>query len=74
MPSAQTMGVTNLSAPVLAPNGEVVAAVTIPYLPLRDTTGAPSIEEAAPALLETTRALSALIGRNDPEGETFASE
>ena len=37
--------------------------MTIPYLPLKDTTGAPAIEDAVPALLDTTRALSALVGR-----------
>ncbi|MAY44126.1 MAG: IclR family transcriptional regulator [Rhodobacteraceae bacterium] len=73
MPSAQTVGVTNLSAPVLAPNGEVVAAVTIPSLPLK-TADAPAMEDAVLALLDTTRTLSALVGRTDGQGETFASE
>lgn len=73
MPSAQTVGVMNLSAPVLAPNGEVVAAVTIPYLPLKDA-AAPAMEDAISALLDTTRAISALVGRSDGQGETFASE
>lgn len=64
MPSAQTVGVTNLSAPVLAPNGEAVAAVTIPYLPLVDKAGGASLEEAAEALLETSAAMSRYTGRD----------
>lgn len=74
MRSAQTVGVTNLSAPVLAPDGEAMAAVTIPYLPLADATGAPTITEAIEALLETTNAFSEFTGRAAEEGKTFASE
>ncbi|SLN62678.1 IclR family transcriptional regulator [Roseisalinus antarcticus] len=62
MPSAQTAGVTNLSAPVLAPDGEAMAAVTIPYLPLVDRAEAPGVEEAVAALLETTTAMSGVTG------------
>ncbi len=72
-PSAQTVGVTNLSAPVLAPSGEAIAAVTIPYLPLVDRESAPSPERATEALVETTAELSRFAGYG-AEGETFASE
>ncbi|WP_037372959.1 IclR family transcriptional regulator [Salipiger mucosus] len=73
MPSAQTVGVTNISAPVLSADGEPLAAVTIPYLPLVDSEGAPSMDEAAAALVETTTALSEFGGCSS-EGETFVSE
>ncbi|EAR52065.1 putative transcriptional regulator protein [Oceanicola granulosus HTCC2516] len=61
-PSAQTVGVTNLSAPVLAPNGEAMAALTIPYISLREPSDAPDLDTATAALLETTAALSAFTG------------
>ena len=65
MPSAQTVGVINLSAPVLDQSGQALAAVTIPYLPKVDTTGSPSLEVATAALLETTAAFSKFTGRSD---------
>ena len=71
MPSAQSSGVTNLSAPVLTPDGEAIAVLTIPYLPLVDTTAAPGREEAVLLLLATTAQLSAHTGR---EPETPESE
>lgn len=72
MPSAQTVGVMNLSAPVLDPYGEAVAALTIPFLPLTDTVQGPAAEEAIEILLETTGRLSEVTGRATEE--TFASE
>jgi DNA-binding IclR family transcriptional regulator len=74
MASAQTVGVTNLSAPVLSPTGEPMAALTIPYIPLVGKEARASIDEAMSALVETTTTLSAYAGRPEKNGETFASE
>jgi DNA-binding IclR family transcriptional regulator len=60
-PSAQTIGVTNLSAPVLAPDGHAIATLTVPYLPLADPT-APTPDQTAAMLTETTARLSAYTG------------
>ena len=43
MPSQQTVGVQNLSAPVFGPNGTVVAALTCPYLTWTDPTSSPDV-------------------------------
>lgn len=62
MPSAQTAGVFNLSAPVLASDGSAIAAVTIPYIALVNTPEAPDMSDATHMLLEATRALSRETG------------
>lgn len=62
MPSAQTAGVFNLSAPVLTSNGSAVAALTVPYLPLVNVPDAPDMSDCTHMLLETTRILSEMAG------------
>ncbi len=62
MPSQQTSGVYNLSAPILGPDGSALAALTCPYLaPLRRPT-APDITEAINRLMQTAHELSRTIG------------
>jgi DNA-binding IclR family transcriptional regulator len=53
--SAQTVGVTDLSYPVFGFDGQLVAALTVPYLRLLD--------ESAPATVEKTRRLLAVSAR-----------
>lgn len=62
MPSAQTAGVINLSAPVLGADGKVIASLTVPYITLINTPGAPDITNSIQLLLETTRKLSEMTG------------
>ncbi|WP_217351191.1 IclR family transcriptional regulator [Thalassospira marina] len=62
MPSAQTAGVINLSAPVLSADGRALAALTIPYITLINTPGAPDMTKTIQLLLETVATLSDLAG------------
>ncbi len=62
MPSAQTAGVINLSAPVLGADGKAIAALTVPYITLINTPGAPDISSTIHLLTETTRRLSEMAG------------
>jgi DNA-binding IclR family transcriptional regulator len=62
MASAQTAGVYNLSAPILAPDGRALAALTCPYIGLVNAPDAPDIGQATELLLRATRELSELAG------------
>ncbi|MDR3375752.1 MAG: IclR family transcriptional regulator [Ancalomicrobiaceae bacterium] len=62
MPSAQTAGVINLSAPVLGSDGRAIAALTVPYITLINTPGVPDISSTIHLVVETTRRLSELAG------------
>ncbi len=62
MPSRQTAGVHNLSAPLLGPDGKAVAAITCPYLHPLSQPSAPDMPETIRLLLETTRQLTVMIG------------
>ncbi|QKV19078.1 IclR family transcriptional regulator [Oricola thermophila] len=62
MPSAQTAGVYNLSAPVLAPDGRAIAALTVPYITLVNSSEAPDITQTLDMLSNTARQLSKLAG------------
>ncbi|EYR78059.1 MULTISPECIES: IclR family transcriptional regulator [unclassified Shinella] len=62
MPSAQTAGVINLSAPVLGADGRAIAALTIPYITLINAPVAPDISTTIQLLGETTRRLSEMAG------------
>jgi DNA-binding IclR family transcriptional regulator len=62
MPSAQTVGVHNLSAPVLAPDGKAIAALTVPYIEQVNAPQAPDIDGTLEKLVQTTRRLSELAG------------
>ncbi len=65
MPSAQTAGVHNLSAPILGPDGRAIAALTIPFINLVNMTGVPDITETLDKLTKTCSQLSALAGRDE---------
>ena len=62
MPSAQTAGVFNLSAPVLGPDGRALAALTVPYINLVNAAQAPDMAETQRMLTKTSRQLSKLAG------------
>lgn len=62
MPSSQTVGVIDLSAPVLGADGVALAALTIPFIPLINTPAAPDLPETIVLLKETTRRLSKMAG------------
>ncbi|WP_422369811.1 IclR family transcriptional regulator [Hoeflea sp.] len=66
MPSAQTAGVFNLSAPVLGPDGRAIAALTVPYISLVNVARAPDITETLEMLAKTTQQLSELAGVEPP--------
>ena len=58
MPSQQTGGVYNLSAPVLGGDGTAIAALTCPYIAPLNRPKAPDIPAAIAMLRETAEALS----------------
>jgi DNA-binding IclR family transcriptional regulator len=62
MPSRQTRGVFNISAPVFAPDGSALAAVTCPYVERIDYDRAPRAEEVAGLILTAARDLSLSAG------------
>lgn len=62
MASAQTLGVYNLSAPVLAADGTAIAALTIPYIGLVNTENAPDMSACISLLVSTCKELSRKAG------------
>ena len=62
MPSAQTAGVINLSAPVLGADGRAIAALTVPYITLINAPAAPDISTTIQLIAGTTQRLSELAG------------
>jgi DNA-binding IclR family transcriptional regulator len=62
MPSAQTAGVFNVSAPVLGPDGRAIAALTCPYIQLLNMPNAPNVDQACKMLIATAQKLSELSG------------
>lgn len=69
MASLQTAGVFNLSAPVLAPDGRALAALTVPYITLVNTPQAPDITRTVDLMLATAGTLSRLAGSDMRQGE-----
>jgi DNA-binding IclR family transcriptional regulator len=69
MPSLQTAGVYNLSAPVLGPDGSAMAAITCPYITPLGRPKAPDITETIALLVEATSRLSKIIGGQAMEAE-----
>ena len=69
MPSAQTAGVYNLSAPVLGPGGAAMAALTCPYITPLGRAKAPDIAETIDLLVEATARLSTIISGQTAELE-----
>ncbi|MDH6265757.1 DNA-binding IclR family transcriptional regulator [Rhizobium sp. SG_E_25_P2] len=61
MPSLQTASVTNLSVPVIGVDGRAIAALTTPYVPIRNAE-APDMEATIALLLETSQEISKAAG------------
>ncbi len=61
MPSMQTAGVVNLSAPVLGPDGRAIAALTIPFITLINSQ-APDMSETITHLKQAAHQLSVSAG------------
>jgi DNA-binding IclR family transcriptional regulator len=72
MPSLQTAGVYNLSAPVLGPGGGAMAALTCPYITPLGRPKAPDIAETIVLLVETTSRLSTIINGQAAEREQIS--
>ena len=71
MPSQQTAGVYNLSAPVLSADNTALAALTCPYIAPLNRPKAPSIPETIAMLQETAAALSLRVrGQVDAEPQS----
>jgi DNA-binding IclR family transcriptional regulator len=62
MPSAQTAGVFNLSAPILASDGTAIAALTIPFIGRVNAPDAPDLLDATQMLVKTSRELAEIVG------------
>lgn len=58
MPSRQTRGVRNISAPILAPDGSALGAITCPYVERIDDESAPEPEQVAKMVVAVARELS----------------
>lgn len=67
MPSLQTSGVHNLSAPVVGPDGKAIAALTCPYIAPANQPAAPDIARTVSLLVETAGRLSVLTGGMSPD-------
>ncbi|WP_240484682.1 IclR family transcriptional regulator [Pseudoponticoccus marisrubri] len=68
MDSLQTVGVVNLSAPILGADGHAIAALTVPYLPQVDAEGTPGVDEVLADLRDAARVLSGFTGWNAATG------
>jgi DNA-binding IclR family transcriptional regulator len=62
MPSVQTAGVVNLSAPIVGPDGSAIAALTIPYITIINMPTAPDMSRTLELLVSTCRNLSQHAG------------
>lgn len=69
MPSGTTIGVTNLSFPVIGPDGESIAAVTCPYLERIDEKVVPDIDTVISIFSDVAKELSLTYGSNLDELE-----
>jgi DNA-binding IclR family transcriptional regulator len=65
-PSQQTIGVTNISVPILSATGVPLAALTCPYIRRIDRDVVPSQDEALNLLLEIAREISTAAGGCSP--------
>lgn len=62
MPSLQTAGVVNISAPIIGPDGKAIAALTIPYITIINMPSAPDISQTIQLLVQTAQKLSKSLG------------
>jgi DNA-binding IclR family transcriptional regulator len=67
MESARTLGVTDISYPIVGAHGEVLAALTVPFLRVIDGSQAKSLDETQALLGDTARNISDEFGaERDP--------
>lgn len=69
MPSLQTSGVYNLSAPILAADGHAIAALTIPYMAPVNRPKAPDMPATIALVAATANRISAMVGGASGETE-----
>ncbi|SDR29692.1 IclR family transcriptional regulator [Pseudovibrio sp. Tun.PSC04-5.I4] len=62
MPSASTVGVTNLAFPILGPNGDAVAALSCPFMERIDDFKAPGIEEVQQTFAQVAQDITSIYG------------
>ena len=62
MPSATTVGVTNISFPVFGPTNNVVAVLSCPFLKRLDDLDVPSLDEIVELYRDLAKELTALYG------------
>ena len=62
MPTARAAGAINLPAPVRGAHGTAIAALTVPYITLINTPGAPDISAAIQLVTQATARLSDMTG------------
>ncbi|MDB5523770.1 MAG: IclR family transcriptional regulator [Rhizobium sp.] len=62
MPSLQTAGVVNISAPIIGPDGKAIAALTIPYITIINMPNAPDISQTTQLLVKASQQVSKSIG------------
>lgn len=62
MPSQQTAGIHNLSAPVMGPDGQAIAALTCPFIGRLNRPDAPGAEETLRLLCDTASSLAVGMG------------
>ena len=70
MPSLQTSGVYNLSAPILGADGQALAALTCPYMAPLNKPKAPDMPETIRLVAETAARLSQLVGVSNGEHQS----
>jgi DNA-binding IclR family transcriptional regulator len=58
MDSMQTAGIRNVSAPVIAPDGQAIAALTCPYIRPINTANAPTFEDVIAQVVSSANELS----------------
>ena len=62
MESARTLGVTDISYPIFDLHGDILAALTVPFLRLIDGSQLLSLDETQALLEKTARAISSDFG------------
>jgi DNA-binding IclR family transcriptional regulator len=65
-PSARTAGVTDVGFPIFGFDGQVVAALTVPYLALLDGSAPTTVNQTRDLLAKAARAISSRLGAPEP--------
>jgi len=65
-PSARTVGVTDVGFPIYGFDGQVAAALTVPYLTMIDGSAPATINQTRDLLAKSARSISARLGAPEP--------